>query len=211
MRRLRFPYVMPYSQHDWVVSFAASRETLAPLGTAGFIEEDPTRTASGREFYWAFERDDGLRFDVVWYEPIESAVVRADPPDANQAIAALRSLGVDADFEQRQLPDEFQPKLRHARAAVWVFTGKGATQPTAVFSRKQSADKWLAKTGYSGVLVAYPLDSSLHEFERNFGSQGLPPPNSPEAQAFVGTLGERYEYVDGRQVPEKAGCLVQPR
>jgi hypothetical protein len=201
MRRLSFPFVMPYGEYDWVVGFSATRETLAPLGAPAYIEEDSARTAGGREFYWAFEREDGLRFDVVWLESYRAADVRADPPDAKQAIAALRCLGVDAVFEERPLPDELLMKRRQARGAVWLFTGKGATQPTAVFSRKQSADSWLVKTGFSGVLVAYPLDCSRYDFEQGFGTPNLPPANSAEAQSFVGNLGERYEYVNGRQVP----------
>jgi hypothetical protein len=202
MRRLSFPYSMPYTWQEWVVEFTASRQTLAALGAPGFIEEDPTRTPGGSELCWAFEQEDGFRFAVRWSEQDGLALVHADPPDATRVIATLRSLGVDAAFKERQLPDALQPELHVARGGVWVFTGKGATQPTAVFSRKQSADRWLAKRGYSGVLQAYPLDGSRYDTARNFyGSQNMPPADSVEAQAYVGTLGERYEYVEGRQVP----------
>ncbi|WNG59436.1 hypothetical protein F0U59_35535 [Archangium gephyra] len=75
MRRLTFPTVMPYRQYECVVEFPATREVLSPLGEPGFIEDDYTRTAGGRELCWAFEMEDGLRLGLVWYEPIQHAVL----------------------------------------------------------------------------------------------------------------------------------------
>ena len=96
MRRLTFPTVMPYSQHECVVEFPATREVLSPLGEPGFIEDDSSRTAGGRELFWAFEMEDGLRLELVWYEPIQYAGVVADPPEAQRAIRALREHQGDA-------------------------------------------------------------------------------------------------------------------
>ncbi|HYO68437.1 MAG TPA: hypothetical protein VEU33_20380 [Archangium sp.] len=201
MRRLTFPTVMPYQQHECVVEFPATREVLSPLGEPGFIEDDASRTAGGRELCWAFEMEDGLRLGVVWSEPIQYAGVVADPPEAGRAILALRELGVEADFKTRELPEGFSPLRRgHARGAVWLFTGEGSAQPTAVFSRKQLADAWLARTRFSGTLVPYPIDVSRYEHDRSWGQVTLPPPGSEEAQRYVGNVGERYEYFEGRQL-----------
>ena len=61
MRRLSFPHVMSYSANEYVVGFRARRAFLDPLGEPAHIEEDPHRTAGGRELIWTFERADGLR------------------------------------------------------------------------------------------------------------------------------------------------------
>jgi len=203
MRRLGFPCVIPYSSRgEHVVSFDATRALLEPLGRPAYVEDDSSRTSGGREVFWAFEREDGLRFEVVWREPYEVAVVHADPPDAEQVIAALRSLGLEGPFDKHQLPEGRSLRRGHARWAVWLFTGQNAAMPTAVFSRKQLADAWLAQTRYSGTLVAYPLDRSLYDPERSFGVQHLPLEGSAEAQQYVGTTVESYVYVAGKQVPK---------
>ncbi|HEX5750692.1 MAG TPA: hypothetical protein VFZ09_30980 [Archangium sp.] len=183
---------MPYANHEPVVGFPATRSALSPLGDPGFIEDDHTRTASGRELWWAFEREDGQRLSLMWAEPIEYATVIADPPEPQRVIPALRELGVEASFELCPLPEEFSPlRHGHARGAVWLFTGEGSAQPTAVFSRKQLADAWLAKNRFSGTLVPYPLDMSRYEHDRSWGRVTLPPPGSEEAQRYVGNVGER--------------------
>ncbi|WNG47503.1 hypothetical protein F0U60_27825 [Archangium minus] len=202
MRRLRFPIVMPYLRSgDYLVSFPATRELLLPLGQPGYVEDDPTRTAGGRELFWAFEAENGLRFQVAWPELGEFALVAADPPDAQQVIATLRALGVDAVFEVQPAPEGLPLPRYHARGAVWLFTGQGAAQPTAVFSRKQLADEWLARTKYSGTLIAYPLDMSRYDMDRRMDKFPLPPAHSAAAQSYVGLTGERYEYIDGKQMP----------
>ncbi|AGC43456.1 hypothetical protein MYSTI_02129 [Myxococcus stipitatus DSM 14675] len=200
MRRLGFPYVIPYSEGEHVVSFGATRAVLEPLGQPAYVEDDSSRTVGGREVFWAFEREDGLRFEVVWKEPSEVAAVHADPPDAEQVITALRSLGLEGPFEKHQLPEGRSLQRGHARWAVWLFTGQNAAMATAVFSRKQLADAWLAKTRYSGTLAAYPLDRPLYDAERSFGVQHLPAEGSSEAQQYVGSMVERYVYVAGMQV-----------
>ncbi|WP_375766432.1 hypothetical protein NR798_32740 [Archangium gephyra] len=200
MRRLTFPVVLPYELREWVVQFPATRDVLHPLGEPGNIEEDSTRTHGGREFCWAFETEDGLRLGVVWAESQKYVAVVADPPEPQRAIAALRALGLEAPFETRALPEALPLRRGHARGAVWLFTGEGAAQPTAAFSRKQLADDWLAKNRFSGTLVPYPLDRSRYEYDRDWGQAALPPPGSDEAQRYVGTVGERYEYFEGRQL-----------
>ncbi|QRK06571.1 hypothetical protein JQX13_41870 [Archangium violaceum] len=175
MRRLRFPIVMPYRRSsDYLVWIPATREVLLPLGAPGYVEDDPTRTGGMREFFWAFEAENGLRFQVSWDEGAGGALVQADPPDAQQTISALRALGVDAAFEINTVPEGLPLRRYHAFGAVWLFTGQGAAQPTAVFSRKQLADEWLARTKYSGTLVAYPLDESRYDMERRLGRYPLP-------------------------------------
>ncbi|WP_420042712.1 DUF7710 domain-containing protein [Cystobacter fuscus] len=192
------PYIRP---GDCLVWFQATREVLLPLGAPGYVEDDPSRTAGGREFFWAFETESGLRFQVTWDEPGTFALVQADPPDAQQTIVALRSLGVEATFEVQPIPEGLPLPRFHARGAVWLFTGQGAARPTAVFSRKQVADAWLAKTKFSGTLVAYPLDTSLYEMESHLARRALPPAHSVAAQSYAEPAGESYEYVEGTQLP----------
>ncbi|MFY0569295.1 DUF7710 domain-containing protein [Archangium lansingense] len=204
MRRLTFPTVMPYGECEAVVWFPATRDVLSSLGEPVYIEEDSMRTAGGREWFWAYETEDGLRLLLVWAEPYGAVSVVADPPEPQRAIAALRELGIEAPFEKSQLPEGFAPLKRgYAQGAVWLFTGEGAAQPTAVFSRKQLADDWLARTRFTGTLVPYPIDRSRYEFERIWGQVPLPPPGSTEAQQYVGTVGERYEYFEGRLLSGK--------
>ncbi|WP_240360958.1 DUF7710 domain-containing protein [Pyxidicoccus caerfyrddinensis] len=194
---------MPYGHSGWVVEFPASRELLQVLGEPGFIEDDPTRTAGGRELFWAFEMEGGLRLVLLWGESMEYASVSADPPEPERVIEALRALGLNAPFQKRQLPAEEQLPALQARGAVWVFTGRGASEPAAVFSRKQLADAWLARNRFSGTLVAHPLDISQYDLERRLRPSMVPEIEREEAQRYVGVLGERYEYVEGSQV--KAG------
>jgi hypothetical protein len=200
MRRLRFPVVIPYGDTGWVVEFPASRELLQVLGEPGYIEDDPTRTAGGRELLWAFEMEGGLRLVLLWGESMEYASVSADPPEPERVIEALRALGLNAPFEKRHLPSEEQLPAFQARGAVWVFMGRGALEPTAVFSRKHLADAWLARNRFSGTLVAHPLDVSQYDLERKLRPSTVPVLERDEAQRYVGVLGERYEYVEGRQV-----------
>ena len=200
MRRLTFPVVMPYDLFDWGVGFAANREALCPMGEPGFIEDDPYRTASGREFFWAFEVDGGVRFQVRWSEPLQAATVVADPPAPRQVVNALRSMGMAVAFETRELPEEKRLRKAHAQGAVWIFTGNGAAQATAVFTRKALADQWLERNRFSGQLVAYPLDVSIHDAEKNWEPQALPVLSAEEVQRYVGSFGERYTYRDGRLV-----------
>jgi hypothetical protein len=169
------------------VTFGTSREGLASLGEPAYIETDGARTAGPPEYFWGFETPEGLRLQICWTDPYDGhATVHADPPDAAAAIAALRALGLRADFEARPLPKEAWLPRRHARGAVWLFLELGRAEPAAVFSRKQLADAWLAKSRKSGALIPYPLDLPLDEAAKRM--EGLPG-------------GERYEYVEGVQRP----------
>ncbi|RKG48283.1 hypothetical protein D7X30_40895 [Corallococcus sp. AB011P] len=204
MRSVSFPVAIHYDDKDWVVTFASTREELRPLGEPGFIEEDSLRTAGGREFNWAFESASGLRFSLRWSEAMEYAVVVADPPDPSAAVAALRSLGLNATFTTRELPEHRHLQRRMALGCVWLFTGEGAVQVTAVFSRKALADAWLAKMQLSGELVAYPLDTSVYEAERHWGIPEVPELGPEGIQRFVGRVAERYAYRDGKPVTSGA-------
>jgi hypothetical protein len=137
MRRLTFPIVMPYPLFDWVVEFGATREALRPLGEPGFIE-GLEATPSDRAFFWAFETEGGLRFQVRWSETLQGASVTADPPAPRQVVEALRSLGLTVEFETRELPKEKLQRKGQAQGAVWVFT------------RKALAEQWLARNRFSG-------------------------------------------------------------
>lgn len=198
MRPVSFPVAISYDDEDWVVNFASTREDLWPLGEPGFIEEDSLRTAGGREFHWAFETEDGLRFIVRWSEAMEYSGVVANPPDPSAVVAALRKLGLNATFTTRELPAHRHLQRRMARGCVWLFTGEGAAQVTVVFSRKALADAWLAKMKLSGELVAYPLDTSVYEAERHWGIPEVPDLGPEGIQRFVGRVAERYAYRDGK-------------
>ncbi|CAM4137659.1 DUF7710 domain-containing protein [Corallococcus exiguus] len=200
MRPVSFPVATTYEDEDWVVTFASTREELRPLGEPGFIEEDSLRTAGGREFHWAFELESGLRFSLRWSEEMKYSVVVADPPDPSAVVAALRALGMNTEFVTRELPEDRHLRRRMARGCVWLFTGEGAVQVTAVFSRKALADAWLAEKHLSGELVAYPLDTSVYEAERRWGIPEVPQLGPEGIQCFVGRVAERYTYRDGNPV-----------
>jgi hypothetical protein len=185
MRRLTFPWAIPYGLNDYVVTFYLPREALASLGEPAFIETDGDRTRGPREFFWGFETQDGLRFEVCWDEGHGEVMVYADPPDSEGAITALRSLGLSADFKAHPLAPGVRLQRGQARGAVWLFTERGGGAPAAVFSRRQHADTWLSQSRKSGTLSAYPLDLPLAEVEKRF--------DGPVA-------GERYEYEDGVRI-----------
>ncbi|NNB89060.1 hypothetical protein D7X99_13830 [Corallococcus sp. AB032C] len=200
MRPVSFPVAITYDDEDWVVTFAATREELRPLGEPGFIEEDSLCTAGGREFHWAFELEGGLRFMLRWSAAMKYSVVIADPPDPSAVVAALRTLGMSIEFVTRELPEDRHLRRRVARNCVWLFTGEGAVQVTVVFSRKALADVWLAEKHLSGELVAYPLDTSVYEAERRWGKPEVPELRPEGIQRFVGQVSERYAYRDGKPV-----------
>lgn len=185
MKRLRFPLAMPYDVLDFVVRFRASRAELAVLGEPGFVETDSSRMFGTSEYFWGFETAEGLRLQVCWHQGYDDVTVHADPPDPAATIAALRALGLSAEFEARTLAHEKRLQRGHARGTVWLFFEREATAPAAVFSRKQHADAWLARSRSSGALVAYPLDLPLSELAKVWGSN---------------VQSESYAYVDGVQL-----------
>jgi hypothetical protein len=51
-----------------------------------------------------------------------------------------------------------------AETYVWVFNGEGSRFPSAVFASKEDAERWIAASGVSGVLTAYPLGESAYDW-----------------------------------------------
>lgn len=200
MRTLAHPPT--FAAREPVVSFAADRSVLAPLGEPSFVEEDTSRTFGGVESFWSFEASSGLRFQVALHESVSKAFVIADPPDGERVVAALKSLGVIASFAVHPPHPDDIPVRAVARRSVWVFVGDGSDLPTAVFSRKLAADEWISRARVSGRLLAYPLDSSRYEVARDLGAADALALPIDGIQTFVGNMGERYRYRDGVLIQE---------
>ena len=95
---LPFPvHLKPY----WVAHFRSTREQLRGVfGAPHYVETDSTRTAGGDEDNWAWELPTGQRVLIVLAVPYQAARVLSDPPDAEQAVAAV---GIDLVEQQLQL------------------------------------------------------------------------------------------------------------
>ena len=53
---------------------------------------------------------------------------------------------------------------------VWVFNGQGARFPSAIFSNREAAEKWIAQYHLSGVLTEYPVDISVYDWAIQTGN-----------------------------------------
>ncbi len=54
---------------------------------------------------------------------------------------------------------------------VWIFNGNGKNPfPSAVFSTKEKAEKWITEHKLSGTLTQYPIDISIFDWviENNY-------------------------------------------
>lgn len=81
---------------------------------------------------------------------------------------------------------------------VWVFNGERARFPAAVFTNRESAERWISDNALSGVLTAYPLDRSAYDWAVG---EGYFTPNKPASAEFVAGFTsahqEHYHYVEG--------------
>ncbi|HEY2518051.1 MAG TPA: hypothetical protein VGI39_44580 [Polyangiaceae bacterium] len=47
---------------------------------------------------------------------------------------------------------------------VWVFNGANAGFPSAIFSTRESAERWIEARGLTGTLTWYPVDESAYDW-----------------------------------------------
>lgn len=81
---------------------------------------------------------------------------------------------------------------------VWVFNGDGARLPSAVFASRESAERWIADNSLSGMLTAYPLDTSAYDWAIEKGYFTPKKPIRAEFIAgFTSAYQEHYHYVRG--------------
>ena len=85
-------------------------------------------------------------------------------------------------------------------AAIWIFMGNGAQQPSAVFSALESGEKWIRSKQLSGMLTKYPVNQPLYDYAIRNGwfnpkqeHQSLP----QFIQRFTSASLEHYHYDSG--------------
>ncbi len=47
---------------------------------------------------------------------------------------------------------------------VWIFNGRDAKFPSAVFIEKKDAEKWISQHHLSGILTKYPVNISVYDW-----------------------------------------------
>ena len=84
----------PTSFDHWLIaSFDTSYEHLVEvLSDPHFIQNDPTKTAGGSEYHWAFEFEGGIKVGILFREPYGETNVFADPPNTVTAVRNLEKL-----------------------------------------------------------------------------------------------------------------------
>ena len=85
---------------------------------------------------------------------------------------------------------------------IWIFKGSGKTEfPSAVFSKKSNAIKWIAENELTGVLTKYPIDIPL--FEWAIENDYFTPKNELQRNAkaienFNSAYVEQYHFKKGK-------------
>lgn len=74
-------------------------DVIRSLGEPHFVEDDPTRTRSGTEMYWAFETEDGDALAFTFHQIIEELYV-----GTNGDQAGCKEI-VDRQFQIPFLPE----------------------------------------------------------------------------------------------------------
>lgn len=86
--------------------------------------------------------------------------------------------------------------------SVWVFCGNSATFPSAVFSKREHAEEWIAEYELSGTLTAYPVDRPAYDWAIETGSFEPKKPKhktSEFIQRFSSASQEHYHYRKGER------------
>jgi len=83
---------------------------------------------------------------------------------------------------------------------IWVFMGKGAACPSALFTTREQAEDWIKANGLQGMLTKYPIDIPVYDFA--IGNGWFTPKRdyqrSPEfIQRFTSASQEHYHYENG--------------
>ncbi len=83
---------------------------------------------------------------------------------------------------------------------VWVFAGERAVHPAGVFRSRESAELWILANRLSGLLTAYPLDTSVYDWSVKCGyfTPKKAYQKEPEFMArFSSAYSEHYHYENG--------------
>jgi hypothetical protein len=81
---------------------------------------------------------------------------------------------------------------------VWVFVGENGRWPSAIFSTRELAEKWISVRGLTGMLTEYPLDVPVYEWAVGNGHFRPSKPAHAEAD-FIGkftTAHQEHEHYD---------------
>jgi hypothetical protein len=190
MKRLKFPAAAPAAE-EALLTFPADWAQLGRLGDPHYVERDGMCTTGEPWYYWDFEADDGLRLSILYPDSAHIAMASSDPPDADRLQAVLEGVGIRGPFER------FQPVPARTSGCAWLFFGRGAVMPTAVFPSKAKAEEWIRKEGFSGMLMPYAVGVSRYRSAVRSGCAEAANLPREQQQTFVGAFGERYEYEGG--------------
>jgi len=90
---------------------------------------------------------------------------------------------------------------------VWVFNG-GGSLPSAVFTRRDLAVRWIAQHKLTGVLTSYPLDVAVYDWAVASGVFKPQRPDQSEPR-FIGRFSsaslEHYHYEAGAELGAAPG------
>jgi hypothetical protein len=86
---------------------------------------------------------------------------------------------------------------------VWIFNGEQSHLPSAVFLNLELAETWIKEKEVSGILTAYPINTSVYEwaiqngvFSPKHSYQNLP----KFIQRFTSASLEHYHYENGKEL-----------
>ena len=86
--------------------------------------------------------------------------------------------------------------------SVWVFNGTGARLPSAVFSSKEVASRWIEQHGLSGLLTSYPLDESMYDWAvrtGNFTPKRETHASAAFIQSFTSAARDHVHFENGKE------------
>ncbi len=85
-------------------------------------------------------------------------------------------------------------------SSVWVFHGTGGRFTSAVFTKKDLAEKWISQHKLSGVLTEYPLDVGVYDWAISNNSFKVKKEVQEQAefiQKFTTASQDHYHYENG--------------
>ena len=85
---------------------------------------------------------------------------------------------------------------------VWVFNGNGGVFPGGVFSKKETADAWIAKHKLSGTLTQYPVDEGIYDYSLANGNFTIKREDQTKPafiQRFSSASLAHFHYIDGKE------------
>lgn len=85
-------------------------------------------------------------------------------------------------------------------ASVWVFLGEESRWPSAVFSSRELAERWVGERRLTGMLTRYPVDVGVYDWAV---AEGLFRPSKPAHTSTTFIAGfttahqDHVHFVDG--------------